>query len=134
MRNFRSSLQNSVIIFLLLSCVTVSSGCTVLIIGTAGAVGAYALSRDIVSGETDKDYEDLWDASLEVANSMGIVRKQDRVKGTLQFNIGTTNVIVVTLEQITAKATRVKVAARKNHLPDLKTAEKVFIRIMDTAK
>lgn len=109
-------------------------GCAAIIIGSAGAVGGYALSRDTVAGETDRDFERLWDASLEVASSMGIVKKQDRAKGTLQFNIGTTNVVVVTLEQITAKASRIKVAARKNRFPDLKTAEKVFIRIMDLAK
>ena len=135
MRNFRSSLQNSVIIFLLLSCVTVSSGCAAIIVGSAvGAIGGYALSRDTVAGETDEDYEVLWDASLEAANFMGIVKKQDRMKGSLQFNIGNVNVVVVSLEKLTAKTTRVKVAARKNHFPDLKTAEKVFIRIMDAAK
>ncbi|MDP3143180.1 MAG: hypothetical protein Q8N14_04490, partial [Candidatus Omnitrophota bacterium] len=73
-------------------------------------------------------------ATLEVANSLGMVKKQDRIKGTVQFNIGTTNLIVVSLEKTTARSSRVKVAARKNHFPDLKTAEKVFIMIMDTAK
>jgi len=97
-------------------------------------VGGYAISRDTVVGETDKDYEMLWDAALEVSNSMGIVKKQNRQKGTLQFNIGTTNVVVISLEKLTAQSSRVKVSARKHHFPDLKTAEKVFIRIMDTAK
>ncbi|MFZ5799776.1 MAG: DUF3568 family protein [Candidatus Omnitrophota bacterium] len=111
------------------------AGCAPLIVGGAvGVVGGYAISRDTVAGETDKDYEVLWESSLEVANAMGIVKKHDRGKGSLQFNIGTSNVVVISLEKLTAKTTRIKVSARKHHFPDLKTAEKVFIRIMDLAK
>jgi len=134
-KNLRGNLQNTVIIFLLVFSGLILSGCAAVVVGSAvGAVGGYALSRDTVAGETDRDFEMLWDASLEVANSMGIVKKQDRTRGTLQFNIGTTNLIVINIEQITTKSSRLKVAARKNHFPDLKTAEKVFIRIMDAAK
>jgi len=135
LKNLRKALQNLVIISLVFSGGILLSGCAAIIIGSAvGAIGGYALSRDTVAGETDQDYEALWDASLEAANFMGIVKKQDRMKGSLQFNIGNVNVVVVSLEKLTAKTTRVKVAARKNHFPDLKTAEKVFIRIMDAAK
>ena len=135
MKNLRKALQNLVIISLVFSGGILLSGCAAIIVGSAvGAIGGYALSRDTVAGETDQDYEALWDASLEAANFMGIVKKQDRMKGSLQFNIGNVNVVVVSLEKLTARTTRVKVAARKNHFPDLKTAEKVFIRIMDAAK
>jgi hypothetical protein len=111
------------------------SGCAPLIIGGAlGVVGGYAISRDTVVGAADKDYELLWDASLETANSLGIVKKQDRQRGTLQFNIGSSNLVIVSLEKMTAKSTRLKVSARKHRFPDLKTAEAVFIRIMDTVE
>jgi len=134
-KNWRKVLSGSIIVFLLFSNSLWFSGCAPLIVGGAlGTVGGYAISRDTVVGETDKDYEMLWDAALEVSNSMGIVKKQNRQKGTLQFNIGTTNVVVISLEKLTAQSSRVKVSARKHHFPDLKTAEKVFIRIMDTAK
>lgn len=126
--------QNLIIIWLIFL-LGIFGGCAPLIVGGAlGVVGGYAISRDTVAGDTDKDYELLWESSLEVANGMGIVKKQDRQRGTLQFNIGTANVIVISLEKLTAKTTRIKVSARKHHFPDLKTAEKVFIRIMDSAK
>jgi hypothetical protein len=134
-KNLSSNLQKIAIIFLIIFNGILFSGCTAIVVGSAvGAIGGYALSRDTVAGYTDKDYEDIWDATLEVANSLGMVKKQDRIKGTVQFNIGTANLIVVSLEKTTARSSRVKVAARKNHFPDLKTAEKVFIMIMDTAK
>lgn len=133
MRNHAKSLHSAVGLLLIYGLLL--GGCAPLIIGSAvGAVGGYAISRDTVAGESDKDYEALWDAALEVSNSMGIVKKQNRQKGTLQFNIGTTNVVVISLEKLTAQSSRVKVSARKHHFPDLKTAEKVFIRIMDTTK
>jgi len=134
-KNTKKFLQGLVVITLLFANGIFLNGCAPIIVGSAlGIVGGYAISRDTVAGETDKDYEMLWDASLEVANSMGIVKKQNRNRGTVQFNIGNTNLIVISLEKITARSSRVKVAARKNHFPDLKMAEKVFIRIMDTAK
>ena len=110
-------------------------GCAPLIVGGAvGVVGGYAMSRDTVAGESDKDYEALWDAALEVSNSMGIVKKQDRQRGTMLFNIGATNWVQISLEKLTVETSRLKVRAKKHHFPDLNTAEKVFIRIMDTVK
>jgi hypothetical protein len=110
------------------------SGCAPIVFGALGIVGGFAISRDTVAGETDKDYDLLWDASLETANAMGIVKKQNRQRGDLQFNIGSYNLVVVRLDKMTAKSTRIKVSARKHHFPDLKTAEAVFIRIMDNVK
>ena len=135
MKNLAKILKCSVIIALLFANGLLFSGCAAVIVGSAlGAVGGYAISRDIVAGASDKDYEALWDAALEVSNSMGIVKRQDRQKGTMQFNIGNTNVVVISLEKLTAKTSQLKVRAKKHHFPDLKMAEKVFIRIMDTAK
>lgn len=133
MRNYSKSFHNPVGLLLIYGLLL--GGCAPLIVGGAlGVVGGYAISRDTVAGASDKDYEALWDAALEVSNSFGIVKKQDRQKGTLQFNIGNTNVVVISLEKLTAKTSQLKVRAKKHHFPDLKMAEKVFIRIMDTAK
>jgi len=43
-------------------------GCAPLIIGAAaGGLGAYAVSKDTVQGDTDKNYEALWSSALSVA-------------------------------------------------------------------
>jgi hypothetical protein len=52
----------------------------------------------------------------------------------LQFNIANTSVVTVALEKLTSRTTKIKVSARKHHFPDLKSAESIFIRIVDTAK
>ena len=69
----------------------VSSGCIPLIIGgAAGALGGYAIGKDTIQGETDKDYDKLWAAALTVAKMRGTITVEDKTKGSLELetNIG----------------------------------------------
>jgi hypothetical protein len=110
------------------------SGCVPLIIGgAAGALGACAVSKDTIQGDTDKAYGRLWNSAMMVARSRGLIKEEDNVRGYLQFQEGST-LVTVKLVQLTRSAVRIKVTARKHHLPDIDLAQDVFVKITEGAR
>ncbi len=105
------------------------SGCAFFIVGVAGAVGGYAITRDTIQGEYDAEYSKAWKASLEVCGILGSVISRDTSKGVVEASIDKAK-IRVEITQITPEAIRVKVKARKGVFPKLGTAEKVFVKIV----
>lgn len=119
-----------IIPFILLSL----AGCVPLIIGgAAGALGAYAVSKDTIQGETDKPYDLLWDAALMVSRVRGTVKTEDRLRGYIELTVGTSKAYI-RLIKFTQTTVRLRVSARKYHLPDLSLAEDIFIKIMEQAR
>ena len=110
------------------------SGCVPLIIGgAAGALGAYAVSKDTIQGDTDKAYGRLWNSAMMVARSRGVIKEEDNVRGYLQFQDGST-LVTVKLVQLTHSTVRLKVTGRKHHLPDIDLAQDVFVKITEGAQ
>ncbi len=110
------------------------SGCVPLIIGgAAGALGAYAVSKDTIQGDTDKAYGRLWNSAMMVARSRGVIKEEDNVRGYLQFQDGST-LVTVKLVQLTRATVRLKVSGRKHHLPDINLAQDVFVKITEGAQ
>ncbi len=110
------------------------SGCVPLIIGgAAGALGAYAISKDTIQGDTDKAYGRLWNSAVMVARSRGLIKEEDSLRGYLQFQDGA-SLVTVKLVQLTRSAVRIKVTARKHHLPDISLAQDVFVKITEGAQ
>lgn len=105
------------------------AGCFWLIVGTAGAVGGYAVTRDTIQGEYDVGYSDAWKSAVEVCGLLGIVNTKDSSLGTIQATVDRVKV-KVEVTQLTPEATRLKVKARKGIFPRLGTAEKVFVKIV----
>lgn len=128
------ALMKKIYLFGLAGCVIFICGCVPLIIGGAvGAVGAYAISRDTVQGDTDKAYDSLWDAAYRTAKIRGVIREEDNLRGYLRADINLSRV-EINLIKLTQSATRVKIRARRHHLPDLKLAEDFYTKIMDEAR
>ena len=99
------------------------SGCVPLIIGAAaGGLGAYAVSRDTIQGDTDKPYASLWDAALAVSRIRGVIKQEDSAGGYIELETGSIRVWI-RLARLTRAATRLKVSARKHHLPNLALAQ-----------
>ena len=110
------------------------SGCVPLIIGgAAGALGAYAISKDTIQGDTDKSYDQLWSSAMTVARSRGLIKEEDAVRGYLEFQEDASRV-TIKLVQVTRSAVRLKVACRKHHLPDINAAQDVFVKIIEGAR
>ena len=109
-------------------------GCVPLIIGgAAGALGAYAVSKDTIQGDTDKLYDSLWFAAYDIAKSYGFIKQEDQARGYIALERESSK-IYIQLLRLTQATTRLKVSARKHHLPDLALAQDLFVRIMDAAR
>lgn len=109
-------------------------GCVAFFIGSAvGALGGYAISRDTIQGETDRNSEDLWEASVKVLEMMEATEIDDSLKEKVQGKIGITRV-TITIEQLTPSTARLRVKCRKNILPNLTLSQKLYVRIIEHAE
>jgi len=109
-------------------------GCAPLIIGAAaGGLGAYAISKDTVQGDTDKNYDALWDSALDVAKTYGLIQQENAGTGTIELGAQSSKVWIK-LIRLTQATTRVKVSARKYHFPNMELAQDIFVKIMNGAK
>lgn len=109
------------------------SGCAAFIVGGAvGAAGVYAASKDTAQGETDKAYDALWSASVKVARIRGAIKKEDSVRGYLELEAEASRV-QIRLIRLTRSTTRLRISARKYHLPNLDLAQDIYVKIMNEA-
>lgn len=108
---------------------TLLSGCVYLVLGSVAAVGGYAVSPDTIQGESEKDYDEVWDAAVEVTSIMGTVDyKSDKV-GEISALISGAR-IRIDVSQLTPSMVRLKVKARKSFFPSISTAQDVYVKIM----
>ena len=127
-------MKNRAVFFLIPFLLLGISGCAPLIIGSAvGALGGYAISRDTVQGETDIEYDRLWNAVVTVARIKGTIKSEDYTRGCLTAESESSKVWV-RLIRLTKATTRLRVSARKYYLPNLNLAEDLFVKIMEQAK
>jgi hypothetical protein len=110
------------------------AGCVPLVVGAAaGGLGGYAISNDTIQGERDNSYERLWGSAVRVSAVRGTIKREDKLKGCIDLDVDSGKAWV-RLIRVTRATTRLKVAARKHHLPDLSLAQDMFVKIMDGAK
>lgn len=108
-------------------------GCWFLVGGAVGAAGAYAVSKDTVQGATDKPYDRLWGAAVTIARVRGTVIEEDRLRGYIDLEADSSRV-KIRLIRLTSSTTRLKISARKYHLPNLDLAQDLYVRILEEAK
>jgi hypothetical protein len=108
-------------------------GCWFLIGGAVGAAGAYVISKDTVQGATDKPYDKLWGAAVKISRVRGTVTEEDRQRGYIDLEADSSRV-KIRLIRLTSSTTRLRVAARKYHLPNLDLAQDLYVRILEEAK
>jgi len=116
--------------FILLS----ASACAPLIIGAAaGGLGAYAISRDTVQGDSDKSYEALWESAVNVAATRGMIQQENSATGYIELSADSSKVWI-RLIRLTQATTRVKISARRFHFPNIGLAQDIFVKIITGAK
>ena len=106
------------------------SGCFYVVLGGVAAAGGYAVSKDTIQGETEKDFHDVWDAAVEIVSIMGTVSSESRDLGKIQAMVNGAKVTVNVI-QLTPSATRLKVKARKSLFPSITNAQNIFVKIMN---
>ena len=104
------------------------NGCALFLIG-AGAAGGYAVSRDSVKSDFDLPMDQVFQASLAVANQMGHVNEQDSVHGLIRANISDVRV-TITIKQLTKSTVELKVTAR-SIMPKVAVAQEVYNKISE---
>jgi hypothetical protein len=109
------------------------SGCVPVFLMAAGGVGVYAISKDTIQGDTDTDYETLWDSAMKVARIRGTIFQEDFNRGYIQID-AKPNKIWIQFVRVTPAATKIKVSARKYKLPNIDLAQEVFIKIIEESK
>lgn len=115
---------------LLLWSFTLICGCAPLIIGAAaGGLGAYAISKDTVRGDSDKHYEALWGSALSVAGSYGVIQQKNAGTGYIELEAQSSKVWIK-LIRLTQSTSRLSVSARKYHLPNMELAQDIFVKII----
>ena len=127
-------LRNNIIkvFFSVVLCLSLS-GCWPLILGGVAAVGGYAVSRDTIQGESSAGFNELWDASKDVASVMGTITSESFELGEIKALINGTRTTITVLP-LTTTTVRLKVKSRKMIFPSIANAQDVFIEIMNEVK
>ena len=106
------------------------NGCVPLFLMGAGAAGGYAISKDSVEGTVNKQFHRVFNASLDVVKSKGVVQSQDEEHGKIEGVVGNQVNATIELSQTTERSVKIKVTARKNHLPNIDVAQEVYTDIL----
>jgi len=110
------------------------AGCAPLILGAAvGGVSVYAVSKDMAQGDTDKPYDSLWNAAMMVSKIRGTIKQEDYARGSIEFNTESSRVCIK-LIRLTRAANRLRISARRYHLPDIDLAQEILMKILEEAK
>ncbi|MCX5710894.1 MAG: DUF3568 family protein [Candidatus Omnitrophica bacterium] len=126
-------MKKAAFLFVLAATVVNLTGCWFIVGGAAGAAGAYVMGKDYMEGNTDRPYESLWNATMTVARIRGKIQQEDIAGGYVEVAVDST-LVKIHLTRVSQSATKVKVAARKHHMPNLTLAQEIFIKIMEEAK
>ena len=107
-----------------------SSGCVFLIVGTAGAVSRYAVSRDTFEGVSAKSQEELLASAHKVLSIMGVITEERPKDGEI---VGVVNNAHVTVDvmQVNLTTSKLRVKARQLIFPRVGTAQEIYTKIMN---
>jgi hypothetical protein len=116
----------------LLACLGLFSGCAAVLIG-AGVAGGVAISDDTVKTNIDSSFNTVWSKSISVIKNMGTIISEDKLKGKAEAAVDSAHVWI-TVKKLTARATELRVKARKNLLPNIDLAHKISVMITGGGK
>ncbi len=98
---------------------------------TVAINGTKAYVDDHMRTNLDADFRGVWQAAFDQCGTLGEVRSSDKDKGILRALVKESDVII-NIEPVTDRTTRITVTARKHLLPDKETAEIVLSAILRT--
>jgi len=98
-------------------------------------VGGMAIGEDTVQTEFDRSYDEVWNASVKVADKAGAIETKDKEAGTIRAFVPKSKV-TITVERLTASTVRIQVKARKSAgvLPDINMSHRIAYRIAQALK
>jgi hypothetical protein len=106
-------------------------GCAPLLLGMAvGGVGIYAVSTDTVQGDVDKSFDSLWRSALSVSKIRGKIKQENYSQGYIELETES-NRVWIKIIRLSKATNRLKISARKYHLPNLELAQELFMKIIE---
>ncbi len=107
-----------------------SGGCVFLVVGGAGAVGGYAVSRDTFEGVSSKGQGELLASAHKVLSIMGTIKDERPKDGEIVATVYG-NHVVVDVIQINLTTSKLRVKARYAIFPRIGIAQEVYTKIMN---
>jgi len=101
-----------------------------LVIGGAGAVGGYAVTRDTFEGVSSKGQEELLTAAHKVLTIMGTITEENLKDGQIKARVNG-NRVTVQVIQINLTTSKLRVKARNALFPRIGVAQEVYTKIMN---
>ena len=117
-------------IVLVVICCAFSSGCVFLLVGGAGAVGGYAITRDTFEGVSSKGQEELMTAAHKVLSIMGTITDERPKDGEIVAKVNGNHVTVEVI-QINLTTSKLRVKARNGIFPRVGVAQDIYTKIMN---
>ena len=123
----KKTVKNLFLSFLILSL----NGCVYMVVGGLGAVGGYVVSPDTVEGLiTGHDFDDIWEAVVEVVSVVGVIQERDDRGGVMIARISGARVTITAL-RMSSSAVKLSVKSRKMWMPRIKISQDVYIKIVN---
>jgi hypothetical protein len=126
-------MRRAVLLFSVLCLLSSASGCAPVLLATVGAVAGYAISKDSVTLDLDRPWNQVWQACLAEIQEEGRLKKTDQANGRLDARVKETDV-VLTLEQLTPSTVRVVIRARQTLLPKVEVAQRIGLGVARRVK
>ena len=122
--------NKQIFILLMALCCLTSSGCIFLLVGGAGAVGGYAVTRDTFEGVSSKGQEEIMTAAHKVLSIMGTITDERPKDGEIVAKVNGNHVTVEVI-QINLTTSKLRVKARNGIFPRVGAAQEVYTKIMN---
>ena len=106
------------------------SGCVFFVVGAAGAVGGYAVSRDTFEGVSSKGEEELLSSAHKVLSIMGTITDERPRDGEIVASVDG-NHVTVDVIRINLTTSKLRVKARRIIFPRVGIAQEVYTKIMN---
>ena len=101
----------------------------------AGAAGGYAAGKDYIQGESDKNFESVYNSAVNVAGILGVIESQfsNPSLAKIKARVEGSN-LEINIERLTRQTLRLKVKSRKNLMPNIELAQNVYNKILLQAR
>jgi hypothetical protein len=96
-------------------------------------LGAYAVSKDTVQGDSDNDFDSLWESAINVSKQYGVIQQENISTGYIELTVDSSK-IWIRLIRLTQATTRIRISARRYHFPNMELAQDLFVKIITGVK
>ena len=132
MHGFMKHRKVRAVVLLLVASLSLS-GCFYMVLSTVAAAGGYAISRDTIQGETEEDFDRVWDTAVDIISILGTMNSQSHELGKITGIVNGARV-TINITQLTTATIRLTVKARKSIFPSITNAQNIFVKIMNRVR